>query len=67
MKMLRRFWPEAPPLRPLAHRPILKRDVERMRWAGTGGWVMLSDNPGVRVETDFVSEVESEVRLPARV
>ena len=58
MKMLRRLWPAAPPLRPLAHRPILKRDVERMRWAGTGGFVMPPDNPGVRLETDFVTEVE---------
>ena len=60
MKMLRRLWPAAPPLRPLTHRPILKRDVERMRWAGTGGFVMPPDNPGVRLETDFVTEVEGE-------
>ena len=60
MKMLRRLWPAAPPLRPRAHRSILKRDVERMRWAGTGDFVMPRDNPGVRVEPDFVTEVEGE-------
>ena len=60
MNMLRRLWPAAPTLRPLAHRPILKRDVERMRWAGTGGFVMPPDNPGVRLETDFVTEAEGE-------
>ena len=60
MKMLRRLWPAAAPLRPRAHRSILKRDVERMRWAGTGDFVMPRDNPGVRVEPDFVTEVEGE-------
>ena len=61
--MLRRLFPSlagaatAAP-RALAHRPILKRDAERMRWAGDGGFVLPRDNPGVRVEAGFVSEAE---------
>ena len=61
--MLRRLFPSlagaasAAP-RPLAHRPILKRDAERMRWAGDGGFVLPRENPGVRVEAGFVSETE---------
>ena len=44
--MLRRLFPSlagaasAAP-KPLAHRPILKRDAERMRLAGDGGFVLL--------------------------
>ena len=63
--MLRRLFPSladaaTAPLRrgPLAHRPIAKRDVEHLRWAGQGGWVMPGDNPGIRVEPAFVSEAE---------
>ena len=36
----------------------MKRDVEHMRWTGDGSWVMPQDNPGVRVEPEFVSEAE---------
>ena len=63
--MLRRLFPSladaaTAPLRrgPLAHRPIAKRDVEHLRWAGQGGWVMPGDNPGIRIEPAFVSEAE---------
>ena len=63
--MLRRLFPSladaaTAPLRrgPLAHRPIAKRDVEHLRWAGQGGWVMPGDNPGIRVEPAFISEAE---------
>ena len=61
--MLRRLFPSlagaasAAP-KPLAHRPILKRDAERMRWAGDGGFVLPRENPGIRVEAGFVSETE---------
>ena len=60
--MLRRLFPAlveaSPPLRRLGHRPIQKHDVEHMRWAADGGWVMPKDNPGVRLEPSFVSEAE---------
>jgi len=60
--MLRRLFPSlleaSPPLRARAHRPIAKRDIEHMRWAGDGGFVMPRDNPGVRVEPGFVTEEE---------
>ena len=49
----------APRAMPKAHRPILKRDVERMRWCIDGSFVMPKDNPGVRVEPDFVTEDEA--------
>ena len=67
--MLRRLFPSlagaasAAP-RALAHRPILKRDAERMRWAGDGGFVLPRDNPGVRVEAGFVSEAEAAGSSP---
>ena len=60
--MLRRLIPgfaSSAPLRPTAHRRIAKRDVEHMRWAGDGGWVMPMDNPGVRVEPEFVTAEEA--------
>ena len=44
---------------PQAHRPILKRDVERMRWCVDGSFVLPKQNPGVRVEPDFVTEEEA--------
>ena len=61
--MLRRLLPSlldsSPPLRPLAHRAIAKRDVEHSRWAVDGKFVMPKDNIGVRVEPDFVTEAEA--------
>lgn len=61
--MLQRLFPSlleaSPPLRAVAHRAFAKRDVEHMRWAGNGGWVMPKENPGVRVEPAFVSEAEA--------
>ena len=62
--MLRRLFPSlagaasASAPKPLAHRPILKRDAERMRWTRDGGFVLPRDNPGIRVEAGFVSEAE---------
>ena len=49
----------APRALPKAHRPFLKRDVERMRWCLDGAFVMPKDNPGVRVEPDFVTEEQA--------
>ena len=61
--MLRRLFPSlleaSPPLRAAAHRQLAKRDVEHLRWAGDGGFVMRKDNPGVRIEPAFVSEAEA--------
>ena len=30
-----------------------------MRWVNDGGWVMPKDNPGIRIEPNFVSEAEA--------
>ena len=49
----------ARPVLAAAHRPILKRDVERMRWCVDGKFVMPDQNPGLRVEPDFVSAEEA--------
>ena len=58
--MLKRLFPSlSRSARPSAHRAIAKGDVEHMRWAGDGGWVMPKDNPGVRVEPNFVTEAEA--------
>ena len=56
----RLFGRKAPRLEQLAHRRILKQDVERMRWTGDGGFVMPKDNPGIRVEPNFVSAAEAK-------
>ena len=60
--MLKRFLPSllgsSTPVRPVAHRKLVKHDVEHMRWAGDGKLVMPSDNPGIRVEPSFVTDVE---------
>jgi hypothetical protein len=40
------------------HRPFLRRDAERLRWTGDGSFVLPADNPGIRVEPNFVSEEE---------
>lgn len=59
--MLRRLFPSAPTAvaRPMAHRAIAKRDVEHMRFAGDGSWVMPKANPGIRVEPAFVTDAEA--------
>ena len=44
------------------HRPFLKRDTERLRWTGNGSFVLPVDNPGIRVEPNFIS-VEEEARI----
>ena len=56
-RLLGRVQSAAPP--PTAHRPILKRDVERMRWCVDGSFVMPKDNPGVRLEPEFVTTDEA--------
>ena len=43
-----------------AHRPILRRDVERMRRCVDGAFVMPPDNPGCRVEPEFLDEAAAE-------
>lgn len=40
------------------HRPIAKADVERMRWTDGGAFVMPRQNPGIRVEPEFVTTEE---------
>lgn len=63
--MLRRLLPflaeGAPKPRPplLQHRPFIKRDAERMRFTADGAFVLPKDNPGIRVEPDFVTEAEA--------
>jgi hypothetical protein len=42
----------------VGHRPIAKADVERMRWTEGGAFVMPRQNPGIRVEPDFVTAEE---------
>ena len=38
------------------HRPFLKRDSQLCRYIGDGGFVLPEDNPGIRLEPDFVPD-----------
>ena len=41
------------------HRKYMRRDAERLRFVSDGGFVGSNDNPGIRIEPSFVSELQA--------
>ena len=44
-----------------ARRQLARRDSERLRHVSDGGFVMPANNPGIRVDPDFVTPEEAAV------